>query len=96
MDVGGVPLGLLEQQEYEETVFATLPGDVILLVSDGIEDQVNPDGKQYGQGRLMRFLPGLAAMTAAEIVTAIDTDVETFRNGAPVQDDQTIIVIKVS
>jgi len=96
LDVGGVPLGLLEQQEYEETVFATLPGDVILLVSDGIEDQVNPDGKQYGQSRLMRFIPGVCDLTAAEIVKAIDTDVETFRNGAPVQDDQTIIVIKVS
>ncbi len=96
LDVGGVPLGLLEQQEYEETVFATLPGDVILLVSDGIEDQVNPAGKQYGQTRLMRFLPGLCALTAAEIVRAIDNDVEEYRNGAPVQDDQTIIVIKVS
>ncbi len=96
LDVGGVPLGLLEQQEYEETVFATLPGDVILLVSDGLEDQVNPAGKQYGQGRLMRSLPALASLTAAEMVKAIDADVERFRDGAPVQDDQTIIVIKVS
>ena len=96
LDVGGVPLGLLEQQEYEETVFATLPGDVMLLVSDGIEDQVNPAGQQYGESRLKRFLPGLAHLTAAEIVKAIDTDVEQYRDGAAVQDDQTIIVIKVS
>ncbi len=96
LDVGGVPLGLLDQQEYEETVFATLPGDVILLVSDGLEDQVNPAGKPYGQGRLMRFLPGLADRTAADIVKAIDEDVERYRAGAPVQDDQTIIAIKVS
>lgn len=96
LDVGGVPLGLLDQQEYEETVFATLPGDVILLVSDGLEDQVNPAGKPYGQGRLMRFLPGLAERSAADIVKAIDEDVEKYRAGAPVQDDQTIIAIKVS
>ncbi len=96
LDVGGVPLGLLEQQEYEETVYATLPGDVILLVSDGIEDQVNPAGKQYGQSRLMRSLPAMCELTAAEIVKKIDTDIEQYRDGAPVQDDQTIIVIKVS
>ena len=57
---------------------------------------MNPAGKQYGQSRLMRSLPALAHMTAADIVKAIDTDVEQYRDGAVVQDDQTIIVIKVS
>ena len=40
----GVPIGLLEDREYEEVVHETEPGDIILLVSD-VADQLNRDEK---------------------------------------------------
>ena len=94
--VEGVPLGLLEQQEYEETVFATLPGDVVLFFSDGIDDQTNAEQVPYGQKRLLEFLPKIAAQSAARIVESIETDLERYRGPIEVQDDQTLIAIKVS
>ncbi|HEX5228316.1 MAG TPA: GAF domain-containing protein, partial [Bryobacteraceae bacterium] len=36
--VEGVPAGLLDNREYDEVVFQTKPGDVIVLHSDGITD----------------------------------------------------------
>ena len=35
----GVPLGLLEDREYDEVAFEARSGDVILLHSDGFDDQ---------------------------------------------------------
>ena len=94
--VEGVPLGLLEQQEYEETVVATLPGDLVLFYSDGIDDQTNSDQVPYGQKRLGTILPKIAGHSAARIVEAIETDLEQYRGPVEVQDDQTLIAIKVS
>jgi len=39
----GVPLGLLDTREYEETGFHAGPGDAIVLYSDGITDHFSPD-----------------------------------------------------
>ena len=93
--VAGVPLGLFDHQEYEETVFSALPGDTILFCSDGVEDQTNPAQEHYGAKRLNRFLPTVSKLQAAEIVKAIEADIDKFRAGSPVHDDQTLIVMKV-
>lgn len=93
--VAGVPLGLFDHQEYEETVFAALPGDVILFCSDGVEDQPNPDNEHYGFKRLQKFLPRLVNLPAVEIVKALETDIDRFKDTAPVHDDQSLIVMKV-
>jgi sigma-B regulation protein RsbU (phosphoserine phosphatase) len=37
----GVPIGLLEDREYEEVELILEPGDTILFYSDGVEDQLN-------------------------------------------------------
>ena len=94
--IEGVPLGLLEQQEYEETVFATLPGDLVLFFSDGIDDQTNAEQMPYGQHRLPELLPKIASQPAARVVAAIEEDLERYRGAVEVQDDQTLIAIKVS
>ena len=57
--VEGVPAGLLDDREYEEMIFDTKPGDVIVLHSDGITDQPNPKGVEYGTARLGRKLQKL-------------------------------------
>ena len=91
----GVPLGLLEHQEYEETVFQALPGDVIVFYSDGIEDQPNAAQDHYGARRFSEFLPKIAQRPAADIVKAIEADIDKFRGAVDVHDDQSLIVMKV-
>jgi len=92
----GVPLGLLEAQEYDEVTFQTFPGDLIVLYSDGIEDQLNPSGGHYGRGRLSRLIEGLWQEGPQALVDAILKDIEGFAEGAGTSDDQTLIVMKVN
>jgi len=92
----GVPLGLLEEQEYEETTFDAQPGDVILLYSDGVQDQVNEAEEEYGRQRLAAVLKPNCRVTPAEIVAAVMKDLAEFRGGTPDFDDQTLIAIRVT
>ena len=94
--VEGVPLGLLPNREYEQTTFQTEPGDVIVLASDGITDQINPAGEEYGRKRLGAVIQRACSGTAQSIVDAIYADVDLFDEWAPPFDDQTLVVMKIA
>lgn len=91
----GFPLGLFPNRAYDEIPFQTEPGDLIVLYSDGIQDQPDLDKQDYGSTRLRPLLTGLGHLPAQAVVDAIVADVDQFRGDEPVHDDQTLIVIRV-
>jgi sigma-B regulation protein RsbU (phosphoserine phosphatase) len=93
--VEGVPAGLLDNREYEEVVFDALPGDLIVLHSDGITDQPNPKGAEYGTGRLSRKMQKLCAKSPEAIATHILADLDAYKSDAATFDDQTLVVMRV-
>ncbi len=94
--VEGVPIGLLEDREYEEVVFQTERGDTILFFSDGVEDQLNPQDAEFTRGRVVRLLKKHGAETPRAIAESIFADLDAFRDGGPITDDQTLVVMKVA
>ncbi|MBV8820799.1 MAG: SpoIIE family protein phosphatase, partial [Acidobacteriaceae bacterium] len=93
--VEGVPAGLLEDRDYDQISVDAEPGDLIVLFSDGITDQLNQFEEEYGKARLVRVLTAAWQDTPEKIADAILKDVEQFAAGAPAFDDQTLIVMKV-
>jgi sigma-B regulation protein RsbU (phosphoserine phosphatase) len=93
--VEGVPAGLLDNREYDEVVFDAQPGDLIVLHSDGITDQPNPKGVEYGRGRLGRKLSKLCGKPPEMVATAILADLDAYKSDAVTFDDQTLVVLKV-
>jgi sigma-B regulation protein RsbU (phosphoserine phosphatase) len=93
--VEGVPAGLLDSREYDEVIFNALPGDLIVLHSDGITDQPNPKGVEYGPTRLGRKLRKLCGKSPQAIATEILAGLDVYKSDAPTFDDQTLVVMKV-
>ena len=89
--VEGVPAN----REYEELTFDAQPGDILVMHSDGITDQPNPKGVEYGPARLARKLQKLCVQPAENIATQILADFDHFKSDAPTHDDQTLVVLKV-
>lgn len=93
--VAGVPVGLLENMEYEETTFQAESGDMVVLISDGVYEQPSPIGEDYGRTRLLTLIPKLCPMPARDVARTILEDLDRFRATNPVHDDQTVVVLKV-
>lgn len=96
--VEGIPVGLLEDRPYDDVEFQAEPGDVILLYSDGVQDQQGPgneDSEEFGVRRLSRLLKKHRDRPAAEIVGAVFRELDEFAGDHPISDDQSIIVMKV-
>jgi len=66
-----------------------------LLYSDGITDQHNPHGEEYGRARLVDLLQSVYGKTAQEAANAIFAGLDEFTQDAPAFDDQTLLVLKV-
>ena len=93
--VEGVPIGLLADREYEQIELSLEPGDILLLHSDGVEDQTNAAGEEFSRGRIVRLLKKHAAEQPKAIADAILAALDAYRKTTPIYDDQSVVVLRV-
>ena len=93
--VEGVPIGLLEEQEYDQVQISAQKGDLLLLYSDGVEDQLREGNGDYGHERLKTLLQSTGGQKPQKVVNAIFKDLDAFRGSTPLTDDQTVIALQV-
>jgi len=90
----GMALGVMEDVVWGQKVIRLLPGDLLLLYTDGITEAQDRMGRFYGEQRLQNVLRSLGGRTAQEVMDAVLEDLTRFTGGAAQQDDVTMIVIR--
>ena len=90
---GGVPLGLFESPRYFEGHAAFEPGDVLVLYTDGLVEQTNADGEEFGRARLIETIRQSAGAGATEMCSRVMQQVHRFGNGEQ-NDDRTLVILK--
>lgn len=93
--VEGVPIGLLENREYEEVEFSLEPGDTILFYSDGVEDQLNAKEEDYSRTRVQKLLTKKHSETPQAIADAYFAELDKFRGATAITDDQTVVAMRL-
>jgi phosphoserine phosphatase RsbU/P len=88
-----LPIGMFEQIPFNEQTFALLPGDSLLLFTDGMSDCRNPQGEEYGRERLKAALAGLAGRKAQETCDALMRSLLEFTGEASQDDDVTLVML---
>ncbi|HVC45920.1 MAG TPA: SpoIIE family protein phosphatase [Terracidiphilus sp.] len=91
----GFPLGLFPDVTYDEIELKTEPGDVIVLISDGILDAEDENEEMYGEERLNAVLCASRELPAHQIAEEILADVTRFQGTHDRFDDETILVLRV-
>ena len=70
-------------------------GQIIVLGTDGIWEAQNPEGKMFGKEALCRIIRENADAGANALLDIIIDALDRFRDGFNLQDDVTLIVVKV-
>ena len=95
VEVRGLPVGGLDDSTYEVVEVALVPGDVVLLCSDGLEDCVDKNGTRFGDGALEAKLRALAAAPAQAIADGLLEESERFAGDSEASsDDRTVVVLQ--
>jgi serine phosphatase RsbU (regulator of sigma subunit)/predicted ester cyclase len=94
--VRGMPLGLMPGMLYEEKETTLLPGDGVLLCTDGLVEAHNPQGEMFGTPRLRDVLSERSE-GGKELSAALMEELERFTGQEWEQeDDITLLTLKRS
>jgi sigma-B regulation protein RsbU (phosphoserine phosphatase) len=92
----GLPLGVDYRHCYREYQLPKLPeGTVIALGTDGIWDARNEKEEFFGKDHFRNILRETSMLSAQEIVNAVLEELGTFCKDVPLDDDVTLVIIKV-
>jgi len=95
LDVGGIPLGLFPDSQYEETALELQPGDTLVFYSDGVVEMRNDNGDEFGLRRLAETVRQNHDKTAEEIVKSVSAALADFIGRIRPSDDRTMVVVKM-
>ena len=92
---GNLPLGISEDSQFREAITAIAPGQSIVIATDGIREAQNRHGNMFGKEAFEKIIRQNAAADATEILKAVFTAVDLFQYGNKIDDDMTLMVVKV-
>lgn len=90
----GIALGINANETFQERRIRLLPGDFVLLYTDGVTDAINPKEQSFTKARLERVLFEQRTATPKELVAALEVALREFVSGAPQFDDITAVIVK--
>lgn len=89
------PVGILEMDDFGAPAQLQLePGDVLVLLSDGVYEYVNDQGAEFGQERVARWIVDHHRLPSAELARQLKNALRDFGCGAAQADDITIVLVK--
>ena len=91
----GLALGLDYTFEYEESQRLLNLNQLILIGTDGIWEMRNDQGEMFGKDRLKEIIRDNSSATAKGMLAVIYDTLGKFRGSAQLEDDVTMVVIKV-
>lgn len=71
-----------------------MPGDTVVLGTDGITEAFSADGGMYGTERFETLMGQLGLTPADDVVQQITGDVLRFSAGVPQSDDLTCLAVR--
>jgi sigma-B regulation protein RsbU (phosphoserine phosphatase) len=93
----GFPLGAMPMPARRPAASIDLaPGDLLVLLSDGIFEYFDPAGEAFGEARVEAVLREHHGESTAALSTLLLDAVRAFARGAPQQDDVTMALVKRS
>ncbi|MBB3713922.1 serine phosphatase RsbU (regulator of sigma subunit) [Limimaricola variabilis] len=91
---GGVPVGILTGNHYEEVDFDFPRGSRLLVYSDGLTEAENTHKEAFGEARLHAMLARAATLSTARLLDRLSAELRGWRGSDTLEDDVTLLVLE--
>ena len=95
LDIGGVPLGMLDAAEYDQGEVRLQPGDAVLCISDGISEATNAKGEMWAESEVEKIVRTCRGLAARQMIDLLVEATDRFTGEAKQADDMTVVAIRV-
>ena len=93
---GGPPLGRFGESAFEAGVEALLPGDTLVLFTDGLTEAMGPNRELFGDDQLRQALRGAGSLPLAGLRDRVLARLAAHTAGAPLEDDLTLLMLRLT
>ncbi len=94
LEVGGLVLGAFPESTYEESYIGLIPGDILVLYTDGVTEIYNEEGEEFGVERLQKLVTTHRDLTASQMAQNIKQEILDYAPDRAIQDDFTLMILK--
>ena len=91
---GGLFLGSFDIATYSSQCIRLVPGDALVMYTDGVTEAFSVDESQYGEARLERYLMEHREEHPHTLVDGVRSDVARWADGAEQSDDITLLALE--
>lgn len=91
---GGIPIGVMEDNEYEQRIYDISKLNLVALYTDGVIETTNPEGEEFGTEGLGRFLEREQEQTGQVICDSIESELQSFSKLDTMKDDAMLVIIR--
>lgn len=94
LDVGGLPLGIRADGNYETASLELQPGDALIFFTDGVVEAFNEAGEEFGNERWLSAIRHLPGCDAQHTLDYLMKQVDQFVGATRQSDDITCLVFR--
>lgn len=93
--VPNTAIGLMPMFKFKGEEIDCIKGKRFFVYTDGVNEAMDKQNKQYGKDRLQDFLRKADSANAQTLIDTLTAEVEKHRNGAEASDDLTMMAIRL-
>jgi serine phosphatase RsbU (regulator of sigma subunit)/integral membrane sensor domain MASE1 len=94
LELGGTPLALFEDAEYELHEVDLINGDTVVMYTDGVTEAMNDQWEQFSTERLESIIKQHSKASSVELAEQILKAVRQFTSGVAQSDDITLLILR--
>ncbi len=95
LEGGGMPVAMIPDWEYQQFTVELRPGDLLVVVSDGIMEARNPDGVFWSDTEVPFIVRQHRDSPVRTLPSALCAHVDAWAAGAEQYDDMTVVGLRV-
>jgi serine phosphatase RsbU (regulator of sigma subunit) len=89
----GIPLGIVDDFDYEPFTFEIAPGDLAMVYTDGVNESMDKNEDFYGIDRIRKQISHTSSARPGMLGQFIVDDVRRFMGDAPQSDDMCFVLL---
>ncbi|MCF7805975.1 MAG: SpoIIE family protein phosphatase [Candidatus Marinimicrobia bacterium] len=92
---GGVPVGLFTDAVYKQETIEILPGDMLVVYSDGFSEAPDANWDEFGEHRIIDVIRQNCDLHPADIINKLEEAVTDYLSTeVNYSDDRTVVILK--
>ena len=91
-----IPLGILDDPQYDEQSVPLKPGDILFLYTDGVIEAPGKDGQLFGLERLIKVLEENSDVPLDQIKRAVLDELQNNGGMSFAHDDVTFMAVQIN